>query len=113
MVHSTFQHPPPTHPPPHSHILFVYTVRGGGGRTTDRRYSRGATVHKYSSFVKGGNSSQAGSKIQTIEWMYLQSIKSVKQKAAKSVNRSTERKADIVGCGVFIVHLSMVCGIPS
>jgi hypothetical protein len=27
--------------------------------------------------------------------MYLQSIKSVEQNAAKSVNRSTERKADI------------------
>ncbi len=29
--------------------------------------------------------------------MYLQSIKSVKQNAAKSVNRSTERKANIQG----------------
>ena len=29
--------------------------------------------------------------------MYLQSIKTVKQNAAKSVNRSTERKADIQG----------------
>ncbi len=38
--------------------------------------------------------------------MYLQSIKSVKQKAAKSINRSTERKAD-KGFGVFIVHSSM------
>jgi hypothetical protein len=38
--------------------------------------------------------------------MYLQSINSVKQNAAKSVNRSTERKADI-GFGVFIVYSSM------
>jgi hypothetical protein len=30
--------------------------RGGGGQREDR----GATVHKYSSFVQGGNSSQAG-----------------------------------------------------
>jgi hypothetical protein len=36
-------------------------------------------------------------KIQTSERMYLQSTKSVKQNAAKSVNRSTERKADIQG----------------
>jgi len=41
--------------------------------------------------------------------MYLQSIKSVKQNAAKSVNRSTERKADIKGLVVFIVHSSMGC----
>jgi hypothetical protein len=51
----------------------VYTVectfrlgRGGGGRRSERRYSRGATVHKYSSFVQEGNSSQVGLKIQTM-----------------------------------------------
>jgi hypothetical protein len=41
----------------------VYTVHlvweGGGGQ----REGKGATVHKYSSFVHGGNSSQSGSKI--------------------------------------------------
>jgi hypothetical protein len=55
-------------PPPlrHTHCLYklystVHLVweRGGGGQREDR----GATVHKYSSFVHGGNSSQAGSKI--------------------------------------------------
>ena len=35
--------------------------RGGGGQREDR----GATVHKYSSFVHWGNSSQAESKIPT------------------------------------------------
>jgi hypothetical protein len=51
--------------------LSVYTVhlvweggRGGGG---GQREDIGATVHKYSSFVHGGNSSQAGSKIPTYE----------------------------------------------
>jgi hypothetical protein len=66
MVYNTIQHPPP----PHSHTLSVYTVHlvweggeGGGGQ----REGRGATVHKYSSFVNGDssqfNSSQAVSKI--------------------------------------------------
>ncbi len=98
MVCSTIQSPPPQI---HT-VCILYTVqctcslgRGEGGRRSERRYSRGATVHKYSSFVHGGNSSQAASKIQTNQWMYLQSMKSVKQNAAKSVNRSTERKADI------------------
>jgi hypothetical protein len=44
----------------------------------------GATV-QFTSWVENTNH----------ELMYLQSIKSVKQNAAKSVNRSTERKADI------------------
>jgi hypothetical protein len=76
MVYNTTQQPPP----PHSHTRFVYTVHlpmeGGGGRS-ERRYSRGLRVHKYSSFVHGGNSSQAGSKIPTMSEC-LQSIKSVK-----------------------------------
>ena len=37
-------------------------VMGGGGQ----REGRGATVHKYSSFIHGGNSSQGGSKISTM-----------------------------------------------
>jgi hypothetical protein len=48
--------------------------------------------------------------------MYLQSIKSVKQKAAKFVNRSTDRKADIwfgPWFGVFMVHSSMREPIPT
>jgi hypothetical protein len=95
MVHSTFQHPPP-----HSHTLSVSTVHwegGGWGRRSERRYSRGATVHKYSSFIIHGGlqfTSWVGGNTNH-EWVYLQSIKSVKQNAANSVNRSTERKADI------------------
>jgi hypothetical protein len=67
MVHSTFQHPPP-----HSHTLSVYTAIGKGGRGEEvrekvqKRGNRQYTLHKYSSFVQGGNSSQAGSKIQTM-----------------------------------------------
>ncbi len=40
----------------------LYIGKGGGGRRSERRYSRGATVHEYSSFDHGGNSSQAGLK---------------------------------------------------
>jgi len=46
--------------------------------------SMGATV-QFTRWVKNTNH----------ERMYLQSIKSVKQNAAKSVNRSTERKVNI------------------
>ncbi len=99
-------------PLPPSHILSVYTVQctfsfGKGGRS-ERRYSRGATAHKYCSFIHGGNSSQPGSKLQSTEWMYLQSIKSVKHNAAKSVNRSILKKSRHIGFGVFIVHSSML-----
>jgi hypothetical protein len=61
MVYNTTQHPPT-----HSHTLTVYTVHllweGGGGQ----REGRVATVHKFSFFILGGNSSQAGSKIPTM-----------------------------------------------
>jgi hypothetical protein len=44
--------------------LLVYNVHlvWGGGRGGGQSEGRGATIHKYSSFVHGGNSSQAGSK---------------------------------------------------
>jgi hypothetical protein len=42
--------------------------------------------------------------------MYLQSIKSVKHNAAKSVNRSIFKKSRHIGFGVFIVHSSMLNG---
>jgi hypothetical protein len=43
-------------PPTVTHCLFIlYFGKGGGGlRRSERRYSRGATVHKYSSFIHGG-----------------------------------------------------------
>ncbi len=48
MVHSTFQHPP-SPPPTVTHCLYtvLYIGKGGGGRRSERRYIRGATVHKY------------------------------------------------------------------
>ncbi len=45
------------------------------------------------------------------EWMYLQSIKSVKRNAARSIiNRSILKKSRRIGFSVFIVHSSMVKG---
>ncbi len=52
-------------PPPQPHTVCIYctfTLRRGGGH----REGRGATVHKYSSFVHRGNSSQASSKVPTV-----------------------------------------------
>jgi hypothetical protein len=86
MVYTTTQHPS-TPPSPHSHTLSVYTVQKSTfslGRGGGQREGRVATVHKYSSFVNGGNSSQAGSKNINHGGMYLQSIKPVKQNAAGS-----------------------------
>jgi hypothetical protein len=40
--------------------------------------------------------------------MYLQSIKSVKHNAAKSVNRFIIKISRHIGFGVFIVHSSMI-----
>ncbi len=61
MVYNTIQHhpPPPTPQPPEPHTVCTFSLGRGGGQ----REGRGATVHKYSSFVHRSNSSQAGSKI--------------------------------------------------
>ncbi len=45
--------------------------------------------------------------------MYLQSIKSVKHNAAKSVNRSILEKSQHLVFGVFIVHSSLVMMQPA
>jgi hypothetical protein len=58
-----------TPPPTVSHTLSVYTVHGEGegGQREGTVEGQHSTVHKYSSSPSmGGNSSQAGSKIQTI-----------------------------------------------
>ncbi len=68
MVYNTTQHLPTPPPPTAKHCLYilcVYFGKGGRGRGGQRE-GRGATVHKYSSFVHGGNSSQVGSKIPTM-----------------------------------------------
>ncbi len=63
MVFNTIQHPSTS-----THCLYVYTghLVWEGGEGGCQREGRGATEHKYSSFVHGGNSSQAGSKIPTM-----------------------------------------------
>ncbi len=72
MVHSTFLHPPQT--PEVTHCLYTVLYigkggRGGGGQREGTVEGQQYTSTKvpYSSFVHGGSSSQAGSKIQTIE----------------------------------------------
>jgi hypothetical protein len=106
MVYSTI------HPPLLRHTLSVHAVqctvysvhlvweRGGGEEVREKiegqqytsivHLSMGATLHKL------------GWK-PTSEWMYLQSIKSVKFNAAISVNRSILKKSRHKGFGVFIV----------
>jgi hypothetical protein len=83
--------PPHPYPLPY-HTLSVYNVhlvweRVGGGQ----REGRGATVHMYSSYLLRPWGQQFTSWVEnTNQWVYvyLQSIKSVKHNAAKSVNRS-------------------------
>jgi hypothetical protein len=100
----------PHPPPPQTLTVCINSTfslgRGRGGQREDRW----ATVHKYSSFVHGGNSSQAGSKIPTNEWMY-QSIKSVKHNAAMYVNRSILKKSRHIGIGLLQCNLST--GMPN
>jgi hypothetical protein len=94
MVYNTIQHPPPH--PPQSHTVCVYCTfslgRGRGGEVREK--VEGATVHKL------------GRKYH--ERMFLQSIKSVKHKAAKSVNRPILKESQHIGFVVFIIHSSML-----
>ncbi len=103
----TTQFIPSPPPPPYSHTLSVHIHgtfslgRGGdGGQREWQQYtiivpsSMGATVHK---LVRKYHH----------EWMYLQSIKSVKHNAAKSIYRSILKKSRHIGFGVAIVHSSM------
>jgi hypothetical protein len=103
-------HTPP--PPTQQHTVCIYCTFslgrvGGGGQ----KEGRGETVHKYSSFVHGGNSSQAGSKIPTMSECISRQIKSVRYNAARFFNRSISKKSRHIGFGVFIVHSSMGGGL--
>ncbi len=92
--------PPPPHP--HSHILSVYSVHWeGGGGQREGTVEGQQTVHKYSSFVHGGNTTtvhKLGRKYQPMsEWVYLQSIKSVENLPQTPFIGQFKRKADIKG----------------
>ncbi len=69
---STPLHPPP--PQPHTVCIYwTFSLGRGGGGGGGQREGRGATLHKYSSFVHGGNSwivHKLGQKYQH-EWMFL------------------------------------------
>jgi hypothetical protein len=56
------------HPPTVTHCLYILYIGkwGGGGRRSERRYSRGATVHKYSSFIHRGQQFTSRVEIQTM-----------------------------------------------
>ncbi len=111
MVYITIQQPPPTSPPQPHTVCIIHTVHllwEGGGEVREKvegqQYtstvpsSMGATIHKL------------GRQYQPwVNVLYLQSIKSVKHNAAKSVNRSILKKIRHIGFGVFIVDSSMVC----
>jgi hypothetical protein len=62
-IWSTTQLNTPHHPHSHTPVYTVYFLWEGG---VDQREGRGATVHKYSSFIHGINSSQAKSKIPSM-----------------------------------------------
>ncbi len=98
MVQRTFQHPPPTV----TLLLYIklwilYRQWEGGegkggqreGTVEGQQYTTSKVqfllpwVQQFTSWVENTNH----------EWMYLQSIKSIKQKAAKSVNRGGSHKA--------------------
>jgi hypothetical protein len=104
----------PSHPP-HSHTLSVCTVHlvwEGGGKGGQRKGRVATVVHKYSSFVHGGKFTSWVENTNH-EWMYLQSIKSVRHNAAKSISRSILKKSRHLGFGVFIVNSSMSTGIEN
>ncbi len=91
------QHNSTPPPPPDSHILSVYTVHlvwEGGG--TVREKVEGQQYTSYQQICTNH------------EWMFLQSIKSVKHNAANSINMSILKKSRHWGFGVFKVHLSML-----
>jgi hypothetical protein len=77
-------------------VLYVYFGKEGGGQ----REGTGATVHKGQQFTRWVENTNH-------EWMYLQSIKSVKTHVAKSINRTILKKSWHLGFGVFIIHSSM------
>ncbi len=83
--------------PPHT--LSVYAVHlGREGAEVRAKVEAQKYRSKFTSWVENTNH----------EWMYLHSIKSVKDNAAKSVNRSIFKEKPMFG--VFIVHSSMASG---
>ncbi len=96
-------------------LLTVYTVytfivwEGEEGRVSQRE-GRGATVQCTQVYFLRPWEQQFTSWVENTnhEWMRLQSIKSVKDNATKSINRSILKKSRHIGFGVFIVHSSMV-----
>ncbi len=98
--------PPTTNPQPHTVCVYCTFSLGKGWGGRGQREGRGATVHKY---IYSSMGQQFTSWVENTnhEWMYLQSIQSVKHNAAKSVNRSILKKSRHTGFGIFIVHSSM------
>ncbi len=97
--------PPPPLTPPQPHmsvytVLYVYFGKGGGGYGGGQREGRGATIHKYCSFVYGGNSSQPRVHVCPV-------YEICETHAAKSIKRSILKQSRHLGFGVFLVNSSM------
>ncbi len=86
MVYNTTQHPPP--PQPHTVCsLYILYIKFGNGEGEVRVKVEG---QQYTSIVPssmGGQQFTSWVENTNYEWMYLQSIKSVKNNATKSINR--------------------------
>jgi len=93
-IWSTTQLNTPT--PPQPHTVCIYCTFSLGRRGDGQREGRGATVHKLPTNTNH-------------EWMFLQTIKSVKHNAANSINMSILKKSRHWGFGVYssLVHKLM------
>ncbi len=95
------------HPPPPQTLTVCINSTFSLGRGEEVREK--IEGQQYTSIVPlsmGATVPQAGSKIPTNEWMYFQSIKSVKHNAAMSVNRSILKKSRHIGIGLLQCNLS-------
>jgi hypothetical protein len=103
MVYYTTQEPPL--PQPHTVCIYCTFSLGRGGEVREK-----VEGQPYTRIVTRPWGQQFTSWVENTinECMYLQTIKSVKHNAAKSVHRSILKKSQHFGFGVFIVHSSML-----
>ncbi len=93
LQHNSTPSTPPPPPTKATHCLYTAHLVWEGGRGGGKREGRWVTVHKYSSFVYGGNSSPAGSKIQTTLSECISSLKNLLN--TSPLTGQLSRKAEI------------------